>query len=230
MAAVHWRRGEYETAVTMGRRALALADELSDEALAVETNLYLGMAHYSLAEYDRALEIFGRNLAWRRSEAPGHPGFVLHAATSRLFCVLCHAERGEFSKGRELGEEAVRIAAAADEPFFLIVTLMASGELDLAARKLDGAIAALERALALCERSDTPFGFPWVAGALGYAYALSGAPERGITMLEQALARAASVGLAARDALYLARLSECHLRCGRTGEAAALSDIAGRRK
>jgi DNA-binding SARP family transcriptional activator len=226
MSAVHWRRGTYETAVTLGRRALALAEALSDEALAVETNLYLGMAHYSLGEHDLALATLGRNLGSGRSEVRGHPGFVLHAATSRLFSVLCYVERGQLANGRALGEEAVRIAEAADEPFFLAVALMSTGELELSAGRLDAAVAALERALALCERSDIPFGFPWVAGALGYAYALAGAPERGAAMLEQALAHASAVGLAAREALYLARLAVCEMRRGRTDEAAALCERA----
>lgn len=225
-AAVLWRRGDYEQAASSGRRALELARGGGDAALEAEASFYLGMVHFSLAEYGRSLELFRKNLRFASADAQGHAGFVLHSATARLFSVLCHAEQGGFADGVELGEQAVRIAEAANQVFFIVVSLMAIGELNLAKGEFRESIAALERAHRLCETSDVPFGLPWVSGALGYAYALSGRCDEGIAMLEQALAHAAAVGLAVRDALYLARWSEACLASGRLDEALALSERA----
>jgi DNA-binding SARP family transcriptional activator len=226
MAAVLWRRGDYEQAGSSGRRALELARACGDAALDAEASFYLGMVHFSLAEYGRSLELLRKNLRFAPADAQGHAGFVLHSATARLFSVLCHAEQGRFAEGQELGEEAVRIAEAANQPFFIVVSLMAIGELHLAKGEFPESIAALERAHRLCETSDVPFGLPWVSGALGYVYALSDRRNAGIAMLEQALAHAAAAGLAVRDALYLARWSDACLASGRLDEALALFERA----
>lgn len=226
MTATLWRQGEYKHAIASGHRALTIAQALGDLGLQVETHFYLGTSYFSMGEYDRSLEFLGKNMALPPGKLEGRQIFIIPSVTSRLFSVLCHAEQGEFAKARELGEEGVRLAEDADQPFYIIVALMAVGELELAKGAFDRSIATLERALALCRTWDIPFGLPWVTGALGYVYALSGRLDQGISILEQVLTQAASVGLMARNSLYLARRGEACLLNGQADDAIALAERA----
>jgi tetratricopeptide (TPR) repeat protein len=226
MTVVSWRQGEYGHAISWGHRALTTAQALGDLSLEVETNFYFGQLYFSKGEYDRSLEFLAKNLAPLPAMPQGRPIFYMSSVTSRLFSVLCYAERGEFDRGRALGEEAVRLAEDANKPFFVVVALMAVGELHLAEGELERSIAILERALELCRTWDLPFGLPWVTGALGYAYALSGRLDDGISILEQVLTQTASAGLVCRDSLYLARRSEACLLSNRADDATALSEQA----
>lgn len=226
MTAVFWRQGDYKHAISSGDRALTIAQALGDLSLEVETHFYLGASYFSLGDYDRSLEFLGKSMTLPPGKLQGRPTFIIPSVTTRLFSVLCHAERGEFDVGRRLGEEGVRLAEGADQPFYIIVALMAVGELHLAKGEFDRSIATLERALELCRTWDISFGLPWVTGALGYAYALSGRLDQGISVLEEVLTQAASVGLMARHSLYLARLSEARFLHGCANDAIALAEQA----
>jgi tetratricopeptide (TPR) repeat protein len=82
--------------------------------------------------------------------------------------------------------------------------------------ELHKAIPVLERSLGFCQ--DFPGFFPWIAAALGYAYALSERLGEAIPLLEQAVQRLASTGKVGH-AVRVAHLSEAYLLAGRMGEA-----------
>jgi tetratricopeptide (TPR) repeat protein len=62
--------------------------------------------------------------------------------------------------------------------------------------------------------------FPWVASALGYAYALAGRLDEALPPLEQAVERAGSVSILGRLAIQVAWLGEAYLLGGRLDDAA----------
>lgn len=104
--------------------------------------------------------------------------------------VMCLAELGEFPEGIVRGEEGLRIAEAVDQPFSVALASYAVGSLSLRKGDLIRAISLLERALPLCQ--SVPYYFPWIASALGYAYALSGRVAEALPIQEQAVQQAAS--------------------------------------
>jgi tetratricopeptide (TPR) repeat protein len=221
MTAYLWVMGDLDRALECGRRALTIAEALGDVALQVEANYRLGQAYLALGDYRRAMDFLGQNVSCLTGhlmhERFGLPGIA--SVVSRSYLAWCLAERGDFVEGIARGEEAVRIAEAADHPFSLSNALFGIGFLFLRKGDLRNAVPTLERCLALCRRWNIALWSPRITAALGSAYALSGRVAEALPLLEQAIEHAASEKRLGEHALRLAALSEAFLLAGRTEEA-----------
>src|SRR5207247_7820933 len=120
-----------------------------------------------------------------------------------------------FSEGMVHAENAVGSAEAVGHPFRTIVAYWGAGYLYLRKGDLDHAIAALDRAVGLCQVWTIPTQFPRAASGLGYAYALSGQVAEGLPLLE----RAAAEGSMAYYSTRLLFLSEAYLVAARSADA-----------
>ena len=215
-----WWMGDHEHAVRAAQRELGAFPAMAsgwDFALTVVTNLRLGQAYHSLGQYPRAMDCLRKNL-----DLIG--GDVLHdtlhtsglpSVFSRVWLALCLAERGEFGEGLAIGEEALRIAETADPGFSLVVGCAGLGNVCLARGDFEHAIAVLERGMLPDPSELISRAWPFVASALGAAYAYVGRVDDALPLLEQAVERAAAMKLRANQSLRLARLAEAHLRAGR---------------
>jgi tetratricopeptide (TPR) repeat protein len=154
------------------------------------------------------------HLIQERFSLPGMASVV-----SRSYLVWCLAELGAFVEGIARGEEAIRIAEAADHPFSLSNALFGVGLLYLRKGDLRNAVPTLERCLALCRLWNIALWSPRITAALGSAYALSGRVAEAFPLLEQAIEHAASEKRLGEHALRVAALSEGFLLAGRTDEA-----------
>jgi tetratricopeptide (TPR) repeat protein len=221
MAAYLWVMGDPDRALACGQRALAIAEALGDVALQVEANYRLGQAYLAVGDYRRAMDFLGRNISSLTGpllhERFGLPG--LASVVSRSYQVWCLAELGEFVEGIARGEEAVRIAEAADHPFSLSNALFGVGFLYLRKGDLRNAVPTLERCLALCRHWNIALWSPRITSALGAAYALAGRLTEALPLLEQALELAAAEKRLGEQALRVAALSEGLLLTGRTDDA-----------
>src|SRR5262249_6475616 len=184
----HFRMvGNPESAAQAGDRGLTIAQQLADLPLRVVTSLPMGLLYHATGEYRRAIEIF----QWVIDHVKGaffHERFGLFglpAVHSRSFLAWCLAEIGEFAQGRMFGEEAVRFAEAADQPFSMMYAYLGIGVIYLRSGDLQPAISAFERALELGEFAQIPVGFSYGASYLGYALALVGRTAEGMPLLEQ---------------------------------------------
>jgi tetratricopeptide (TPR) repeat protein len=221
MAAYLWVMGDLDRALESGQRALTIAEALGDVALQVEANYRLGQAYLALGDYRGAMDFLGHNV----SSLTGHliqerfslPGMA--SVVSRSYLVWCLAELGAFVEGIARGEEAIRIAEAADHPFSLSNALFGVGLLYLRKGDLRNAVPTLERCLALCRLWNIALWSPRITAALGSAYALSGRVAEAFPLLEQAIEHAASEKRLGEHALRVAALSEGFLLAGRTDEA-----------
>lgn len=192
MAHSFWLRGDHDRAVEAGQRALSIATGIRDFALQASANYYLGEAYHVLGDYHRAADFLRRNVERFEGDLI-HERFGMagpHSVISRAWLVMCLAELGEFPEGIVRGEEGLRIAEAVDQPFSVALASYAVGSLSLRKGDLIRAISLLERALPLCQ--SVPYYFPWIASALGYAYALSGRVAEALPIQEQAVQQAAS--------------------------------------
>jgi len=108
----------------------------------------------------------------------------------------------------------------------VFVWVLGLGVLFLRQGDLRRALRSFERALSAGAFAQSPVGFSYVAFHLGYARALAGRADEGITLLEQTVTLAESKRFVARHALRLAYLGEAYLIAGRASEAAATAGRA----
>jgi tetratricopeptide (TPR) repeat protein len=210
------RMRDRDHAIESGQRALALATAHGDVGLQVMANFYVGSVYYDLGDYRRVMDLLGWNVASLEGdlirERFGMTG--LPAVLSRVYLSWSLAELGAFAESLGRGEEAVRIAEAADHPFSLIWAYFGIGHLYLRKGDFHRSISVLERGLGLCRDWHIPALFSAVASPLGAAYALSGRVTEALPLLEEAASKGQEL-----QALAFARLSEAYLLVGRTEDA-----------
>jgi tetratricopeptide (TPR) repeat protein len=228
MAQYFWVMGDNERALAFGQRALALATDHGDVGLKVMANLYLGLILYAQGHYRQAIDLLRKTVAALQGkllrERLGQTG--IPAVISRAWLSRCLAELGAFPEGIAIGEEGVRIAEAADQPFSLAHAYLGMGFLYLRKGDLPKAIPMLERSLELCQAWNISAVFPRTASALGATYALSERLDEALPLLEQAVEQGTSMRFMADYALQVAWLSEGYLLTGRMEDASALAGRA----
>ncbi len=223
-----YNRGAYDQAIAAAQRALALAMASADVVLIARANNHLGLAYHAQGDYRRAIDCFTQAVASldgaRRRERFGE--VFLPAVTSCVSLVWCHAELGTFAAGRALGDAGLRIAEAVAHPASLMWASWGMGLLCLRQGDLPRALPLLERAVGLCQDTDLPFYFPWMAPALGATYTLTGRVADAVLLLTQALEQTMATELAGPQALCCLPLGEAHLLSGPLEEAQALAERA----
>jgi tetratricopeptide (TPR) repeat protein len=145
------------------------------------------------------------------------------AMTSRGNTAWCLAELGGFAEGHSVGEEAVRLAEAIEQPYSIAIALLFVGLSHRRQGAIHTAIPMLERGLELCQNANIPLFFPLAASFLGAAYALAGRVAEALPLLDQTLERVATGSHLLLHALVLTELSEALLLVGRVDEASALA-------
>ena len=220
----HWM-GDTSDQLDCEQRALTLADELMDCDLQAVGPAGLARTQYALGDYRRARALFGEavlrlggDVSFARFRPAALPGVFARSGLAR-----CLAQLGQFGDGIVDGEEAVRIAEKADQPFSLVIACLGLGSLHLLKGDLPQAIPVLERAVGFCRRWTIPAWFPTAASSLGYAYVLSGRLGDGEPLLRDAIDQAARMRIGYDDAPTLAWLSEALLLDGRPHEAVSLA-------
>ena len=227
--AVHFRlMGAYDQAIAAAQRALVLAMAGGEVVLHALANQYLGFAYQHQGDYRRAIDCLGQTVA--SIEGAQHRerfGQVfLPAVQSRVQLVWCHAELGMFAEGRVLGDEGLRIAEAVAHPASLMFASWGIGLLALRQGELSGAVPPLERAVSLCQDTDLPVWFPWMAAALGTAYTLDGRVADAVPLLTQATEQSIATEMIAFQAPCDLSLGEAQLLAGHLDEAHALAERA----
>jgi tetratricopeptide (TPR) repeat protein len=216
-----WLMGEVDRAIDFGQRALALAATLGHIGLQARAHYGLGQASYDAGDYRQAIENLGRNVMTLQgellSEHFGSNGSI--AASSRAWLSWCRAELGAFTEGLAMAEEGLRIAETAHSPFSLMAACYGVSVVYQRQGDVPRAIPMLERALGLCQDWNISIFLPWMAAALGLAYALEGRIVAGLALAEQAVEQAVARGRPRFLVLVVACLSEAYLLAGRLGDA-----------
>jgi tetratricopeptide (TPR) repeat protein len=217
--------GEHDRAIAAGQRALDLATTSGAFDVQVVAQTNLGVTYYAAGDYRHTLDVAQRVMALLTGELLyerfGLP--ILPATLSRSYAAASLAELGGFAEGTGIGEEAVQIAEAVEQPYKMAIALMWVGLLFCRQGVLHQAIPVLERGRALCETANFPIFCPLIASVLSTAYALAGRAPESLPLLEQLLERVASGGRMFAHELVLTGLSEACLLVGRVDEAIALA-------
>ena len=228
-AAGHFRlrMGNAAEARRASTRALELAEALDDPGLRVAANAYLGQALYDCGEYQRAAELFARNVAFVGGNNRDRFGLPqLPAVHQRTTLAWCLAELGRFAEGVARGGEAIAIAESVEAPLNLIVACAGLGIVHFRQGDLDAARAVLERGLALSRDHNILLWLSRLASTLGAVHVLAGRVEEGEELLHEAIAKAAAITLVSGQSLLYTSLADARLTAGDPAGAAAHAERA----
>jgi len=212
-----WWAGEYEGAVKLAERDMAVAASFGDFSMRIVAGCRLGQAHHALGHFGRAAELFRQTVASLQGPLlQEHLGMAaLPSVWARSWLAWSLAERGEFAEGMAVSEEAARIAESADHPYSRVQAAFGLGTLRVIQGRADLAIPVLEQGLVIARLENIPFLVPFITGPLGAAYALAGQLDRAVAVLEQTVEQAVAMRLVANHALRLVWLGEAYLLAGR---------------
>jgi class 3 adenylate cyclase/tetratricopeptide (TPR) repeat protein len=218
MTTSFWDMADLERALETGQRAFSLANDLGDFSLQIMARYSLGRVHSTSCNYQQAIELLRENVTMLKGELSRERFGLTGLASVSSFAWLREplAELGDFVEGITYGEEAIRIAEAVDHPIDRVRAYWGIGHLYLHKGDLPKATSVLERGLQLCQTLNIPILFPYVASALGAAFALSGRIVEALPLLEEAVAQVTSERHRAYLARWTIRLSEGYLLAGRT--------------
>jgi len=212
--------GDHAGALAAGRQACAIATDLRDGDLQFEATYRLAQAHFAVGDFVHSVDLLRQAVSalggGPRSEDTAVPRYL--AAWPRAWLALSLANLGRFADAIALGEEAVRIADAADHPHSVIEARAALGRVHLDKGELERAITLFETGLAPSRAWNI-----WdssVFSGLGYAYALAGRVDDGLPLLQEAVDLGRSIdALGIGHAMRLSRLGQGYLLAGRLDEA-----------
>jgi DNA-binding NtrC family response regulator/tetratricopeptide (TPR) repeat protein len=228
-----WSVVHLESALEAGERALAIARDLPDQALEVETSFYLSLVYLALGEVNRAASLLSNNLRIldqvvraHDSQFPSRRFAANGSILVRGWISRVLAELGDFGEAETWGREAIHLGEESDSPFALTTALAGLGASYLRRARPEQAIPPLERALELCRRYKFNNWLPTVAASLGAAYVTGGRIEAGVTLLEEAVNQGAERGIMSSHSLWLVYLGEAYLHAHRASDALAVAHRA----
>lgn len=225
-----WIMRNLDRALTYGQRALALAEPLGDVRLFTQANFVLAEVHYQLGNYDQAIAAFEQNVARLTGDRLYERiGAAVLSVVSRRWLVQALSDRGAFAAGLSRGEEAVRIAEAADHPYSLANACLGLGYLYVQKGDAQQAVPCLTRGLELCQRWHLPQIVTGLILTLSHALALSGRISEALAFLEQGGEMADLTRVIGRQSERACTLSEIYWRSGHDAEAKKLAAQAHKR-
>jgi class 3 adenylate cyclase/tetratricopeptide (TPR) repeat protein len=214
--------GNYDEAVRFGQEALTIGRTLGDRAIELVVTNFLGNTHGARGEFSTAVTLLERNVAVEgdlRYERFGAPAIQSAVSRANLSDVL--SQLGRFDEAIGHAEAAVQIADAADHPFTLFFGLRDGGLAYLRRGELPRAIRVLERGLELRRIWHFAAALPFMAAALGAAYALAGRADEALPLVAGAVEEFRRRQNHVRPALIPLCAAMSHLSAGRVDEAAS---------
>jgi len=230
--------GDQAPAIESGERGLAIAEAVGNLPLQASASFLLGFAHMGLGDFRRAVSYLKMSGGLLQDQSAhkrlGQIG--LPAVFWRAWQNLPLGELGAFHEAITSGEEAVRIAEAAAQPYSLALAHGTLGHLYCLKGETSLGIPALERSVALCRDYELAVLSPLTIGSLGHAYAVAGRVTEALPIMERAVARGASLHVMWWHSRRMTELGEGYLLAGRADDALttveralALADAHGER-
>jgi tetratricopeptide (TPR) repeat protein len=220
--------GDYDQAIATAQRALALATASGDIVLGALANHYFGIAYQAKGDYRQAIDCLRQTVVSldgaRRYERFGQ--VILPSVISRIWLAWCYVELGIFAEGCALGYEGLQIAEIVGHPTSLMFAYYGLGLLSLRQGDLPNALLRLEQAVSVCREVDLRIYFPWMAVALGAAYALGRRITDAVLLLTEVMEQSAGMKIIHPEALCCLSLGEAQMLAGHLEEAQALAERA----
>jgi tetratricopeptide (TPR) repeat protein len=224
----HFLAGEQRRAIEFGELGLRFARERGDRVVEGELLYRLGQSYSALGEYRQAIALLESSLELTvdEHERSRFDPFVIPSVVNRTWLAGALVERGDFAAGMRHAKRALEIAENAQHPLSEVLGWLSVGNVLARKGELEGAVAAMERALDLCDRWLLRVWRPRLASILGVTYARTGRVAEGLKLAQQAVADAERMGLIVDKAGLLVRLGQASLIAGRLDEALTLGERA----
>ena len=206
----HFLAGEQRRALQWGEKGLPLARQSTDRRLEPELLQRVGQCYHLLGEHARGAELVAQSIA-ATAEQRGRGRFeltVLPPVGNRAWLAVILTEMGNFAQAVAHAKRALEIAEQGRHPLSEVVGWFALGHALRRKGEIDGAIAALERGLALSDRHTLPIWRQRLLSTLGVAYGYSGRLAPAMDLTRQALQGAEAIRLTVDQPL----LREHHAR------------------
>jgi tetratricopeptide (TPR) repeat protein len=218
-----WMVGDPVRAISSGRQARKVAEDLNDFDLMVLSTLRLAVALQAHGDYRDTVELFSWAVdAIKDDKIRHHFGLTsIAAVAARTSLARSFAELGRFEEGVGIAEEGVQLSDALEHPFTRVYAAREAGLFYIRKGDFERAIGLLEEGFRLCEETGNQVLFPVCAATLGYARVLCGETGEGLILLERAAERSLAMNLMVRLSLQLSWLSEAYLLAGRHSDALA---------
>ena len=220
----HFLAGEQRRAIEIGEAGLKLARECADQRVEGELLYRLGQSYHLLGENRRAIALLEESIrvSVEQRERDRFQLSFLPAVVNRTWLVSVLVECGDFRAGMTHAKRALEIAESAKHPLSEVLGWLAIGYLLRRKGELDGAIGALERGMALCDRYSLPIWRLRLLSSLGISYAWSGRIDDGLQLAQRALTGAEQMRLIVDQPMLLTHLGQALLLAGRFEDALVL--------
>ena len=217
--------GDHARAARFSERALEIATEIGDAALADEAHFRFGASFMYLGDPHRAIGHFTATLAGlERQPHPDRVGYPYLPALRR--CADQLALIGHVVEAQAYADRAAGIAGVRDDPWSLAEGNLALGLVSLEGHTADRAIPVLARALECARSAELGLLEPQIAAALAVAQARAGSRDEALAAIEVASQMEATTAVMNMRARRLAYLAEACMRVGARNRAERLAEQA----
>ena len=166
----------------------------------------------------KAVELLGEDTLLTTSS-------ISTAVTCRALLASTLAHIGEFRKGTEYGEEALRIAEHYDHPTSVAYALLHLAWLCDLQGDLPRALTLGQRGISICRELNISFYLVSLLAVVGHAQVRSGRPDEALLGLKEGLAIQEAMGYRSTMSVIVSMLAEAYLAAG---QLPAASDHARR--
>ncbi len=220
----HIVRGELEESRRLGQQCADWASGEGVPALEMAGRFFLGTSLFHLGQLTASWEHMQK--AAPAYGGSSHSALALFAGpdvgvfrTSYLSHLLWQFGHAEQAAAKS--EEAIALARQLAHPFSIAIALDYAAMLHVYGREDKLALARAREASEVCRRHGFPYYLAWAEILEGWATAVQGDPDAGLTMLRQGLEALKATGAELRLPFYYGLLAEVHGLAGQVGEALA---------
>jgi class 3 adenylate cyclase/tetratricopeptide (TPR) repeat protein len=185
----HYVMGQQRHAIEFGDTGVRLARECGDQVVLGQSLFRLGQSYHALGEYRQAISLLEQGLEFNADELrhDHHNLSMIPSVLNRTWLAIALVECGDFSAGMKHAKRALAVAEAAEHQLSALPGWLSIGYALSRTGEIEGAVGALERGLALCDRWSFQGWRIRLVSALAVAYARSGRVAEALQLARQAV-------------------------------------------
>jgi class 3 adenylate cyclase/tetratricopeptide (TPR) repeat protein len=224
----HYLIGQQRRAIEFGDTGVRLARECGDRVVLGQSLFRLGQSYHALGEYRQAISLLEQGLEFNPEELrhDRHSLSMIPSVLNRTWLAIAQVECGDFSESIRHAKRSLALAEAAEHQLSALPGWLSIGYVLSRKGEIQGAVGALERGLALCDRWSFRVWRIRLVSALAVAYARSNRTAEALQLAGQALSDSEKMRLIVDKPTLLIRLGQVSLVARQIEEALKLGKQA----